>query len=325
MKKFLPKIFLATSALSLTLFTLLFLLIYSENYLFDNLYYRKSIFHGYHKNHSKLPGESTPKLIENRVNDVRMLVSSIDNDSSQVLGVSDNDNYNIAVIGDSFVYGTGLRDNQRFVNILERKLNKIKPTKVYSYAIPSDSILENYTKFKISKEQNNIDLYVIGLVDNDLLIDPFTFKYAGQENDFNYLKKDCPQPVFNPNNDDPYIKWEDMLITLVYPSFSSEYSGLCFLNKISSEIAQENSIFFVLSSFDPSDDNNNTSSPYGHYLLSMHKYVNTIRDNGGNVLNDSKIQFEPISEAEGHPSVETNKQYAESLFNEITTNKRYNF
>ena len=84
---------------------------------------------------------------------------------------STKDIYTIALIGDSFAYGLGVRENESFGRILEAKLNKIKPTKIYVLALPGDSIVENYAKFLLMDSSVRVDLYIFSMVKNDLVYD----------------------------------------------------------------------------------------------------------------------------------------------------------
>ena len=56
-------------------------------------------------------------------------------------------------------YGLGVKTDETLVANLEKKLNKIKPTKIYNYSQPRDDIINNYTKYKTAKENKNPTAY----------------------------------------------------------------------------------------------------------------------------------------------------------------------
>ena len=108
-----------------------------ENQFFDQVLFQKSPLHGYVKNKHNL--DYISPFHYTRAKDLislRRYSSSMQKDSDAT--------FTIVIIGDSFTYGMGIRNNQRFLTKLEKKLDKIKPTKIYSLALPGDNFLDYY-------------------------------------------------------------------------------------------------------------------------------------------------------------------------------------
>src|SRR3989344_6833304 len=112
---------------------------FSEKYFFDKFYYYKSASHGYvNPIWNPLINGSNPSIVEERIKDLRALIEITRKDSEANNQLSPSNYFRIAIIGDSMVYGLGIRNNERFSYLLEQKLNKIKPTKAYILAQPAD-------------------------------------------------------------------------------------------------------------------------------------------------------------------------------------------
>lgn len=137
----------------------------SEIFFFDKFYYQKSIDFGYF--HFPPNKKSTLEVFGKRSQDVLTLLN---NKSPDVKGHTSHGNYTIAIVGDSYVWGQGLKNNDRFPILLERKLSNLKDTKVYSFGMSGDGILDYYVKYQKIKELYDIDLYVYVLTVNDILI-----------------------------------------------------------------------------------------------------------------------------------------------------------
>jgi hypothetical protein len=133
----------------------------SEKFFFDKFFYQKSIKYGYilSKRDAKL--EDFGK----RAADVLTLLKHPEElRSSQGL-------FTVAIIGDSFVWGQGIRNQDRFAEVLEKKIKKIRPARVLSLALCGDSLYDNYIKYQILIRNGiHVDFFVFGLVDNDLVL-----------------------------------------------------------------------------------------------------------------------------------------------------------
>lgn len=161
------RVALAIAATGLTIFTCYWL---AEHLFFDRFFYQKSPAHGYWVASSELlPGLA---FFGSRASDTRSLLTAMPATSSSILGRNDDRQiYTIAVIGDSYTWGTGVRESQRFVRQLEARLNQERPTKVLSLALEGDNLLDHWLKYQLLKEQQaDLDLVIFALVHNDGLL-----------------------------------------------------------------------------------------------------------------------------------------------------------
>ncbi|MEO8581504.1 MAG: SGNH/GDSL hydrolase family protein [Patescibacteria group bacterium] len=304
-----------------------------EHYFFDKLFYQKSAIHGYekdtaslvtslYKNNSDLPKEQQPSwFIKERIKDLHQLVAS--NTNSPILGVStskeENSVFKIVIIGDSFVYGTGVRENQRFGNVLEEKLNKIKPTKVYSLGLNGDSIVDNYLKYLLAQKEIQPDLVIFGMVENDLFLN--SPRYPNHENLMNTLKEKCTLPQFEYYFEDPTASYDEQLAKAYLPSFSDEYGNICYMDQILQQIDMSKSFFFVFNDL----YSQNEDQPQKKIMT---KYERMVIDHNGVVIHPSdpeNAHYYTVSKQEGHPSARQHEEYAEKLFSEITSNSTWGF
>ncbi len=140
----------------------------AETYFFDKFFYFKSIEHGYWGVEQKFSRESFGE----RASDLIQLDKdfSVINSGERVLGVSSDEIYTIALIGDSYVWGQGVRFEDTVSQLLEKKLNQYKNTTVLSLGDSGDSILDFLMRYDRAKQTYPIDLYIFVLVQNDFLL-----------------------------------------------------------------------------------------------------------------------------------------------------------
>lgn len=321
------KLFLLLFSLCTTLISAWFAFVLAETFFFDKLIYKKSPLQGYTKDSWKVVQSKSNLLIENRVRDLLALINQ-DNTEEKVLGTQTGGEYTISLIGDSTAYGLGVRDNQSFGRVLETKLNKIRPTKVYVLALPGDSIVENYAKFLLVKNRIIPDLYIFLMDINDLIYG-HSDKYPNEDKVYEFLRKSCPGPEF-------IYEWEDenfegRLINGYVPSYSDKFSNRCWVEVSVKNIVRQSVRFFFFSTFSLEDLDQ--TAKYG--LDSARKserdieldYIGLVENNGGVVVNrlDIPVKKEFVSEKENHPSKEVHRLYAETLFQEIITNPQWGF
>lgn len=299
-----------------------------EKYYFDKLFYKKSQDHGYIDQKvgegNVLTLKNSP-TIENRIKDMRFILNPANRNTR--IDASNKKVFTIALIGDSFVYGQGVLQELRMGNVLEEKLNKIRPTRVYSLGIPGDNIFHNYTKYKLAKDSIQPDVYVFGMVENDLLIDDVDKYNDGQT--YAEIKNLCPLPEFHLDN-----WWKlgnDVRKKAFYPPFLPQYSNSCYLKTILSDLDRNDNIIFF--SFEYAGDKepqikDDDLDSYGEYMTYHYKKI--VLDNGFPVLqptleNSTPAIYETVSKTESHPSSNAHEQFADLLFKEITNNKKWRF
>lgn len=308
---------------------------YAEKYYFDKLFYRKSQKHGYLKSNSEDLTQIQNREIRKRIEDVISLVEA-HNNSAQVLGVQSNQEYKIAIIGDSFVYGGGIKRDERFSEILESKLDNFQPTTVYNLSLNGDNIIEHLAKYKLAESHLNPDLYIIGIVNNDFMVDRID-RYPDQEKWFNEMKSRCPKEVFIYNWEGyEEMTWEEVFLKGYYPSGLDSYSNTCLLIEALSEMDKSKIIFFPIT---PMLEESSILLPDTYQNINqevrlkdqwlMLKYINAITMQDGYFLyydySNVPEDMMRVSEKEGHYSKYVNKQIAEKLYEEITSNQKWNF
>lgn len=286
-----------------------------EKYFFDKLFYKKSVAHGYIDCKNGCDFEKFGK----RAEDIQKIYGRSLEPSSLVLGESIDDTYTIALIGDSVTWGTGVKENETVPAVLEKKLSRLKKTKVLQLGFPADDFLENYIKYKLIQQTHSIDLYVFIIIENDLLFN----REEKYDKDLQRQKlSECTGSndliTYNYNEETPGYNYSE----LVSKSFNNP-QNLCVLEKVT-PLYPKNSIFLV-----PNWWSGGTFNLYSEHL----------KKEGYKVLFTEKARDYPkyyeywqgqrnyfrVSEAESHPSKTAHEMYADILFEEIINNSVWGF
>jgi len=302
-----------------------------ETYFFDKLFYKKSALFGYWVDYGNAVQGNKFFLIDERIKDLHQLIA-LNDSKNKVLGTTTNapnKEYKVAIIGDSIAYGMGVKQQEAFPILLEKELNKVRPTKVYLLAQAGDDLVDNYTKFEMAEKVLDVDLYVFTLVDNDLVFNPPNWIPHNQEA-LAELEVGCTQPDFL----QPYTTmWPNdpvkLLNELYYPSFSPQYTPYCILQHVAKKLpANKTLLLSVFPYIEPQDLSASSSDYDKKYSYVMDTYSSAFRAQGDRILsvNDyPDFKYIPVSEHEGHPSATTHQMYANILFQEITTNPQWRF
>lgn len=329
-------------SIGLTLVSIWACLRISEIYFFDKFYYTKSPTFGYIRPvPNPLGNSNNPPTIEERIKDLRLIFSGKTQETlatekpslvGRVLGVFDDQTdstvkpYVVFLIGDSYVYGNGVRVSERMSVFLEKKLRAIRPTKVYTLAQSGDSIVDNYYKLQAAEKVIQPDIAIMGMVVNDFILDQ-TDKYPDELVFYNQLREECPQEERKVQWTGPQMTPEEGMMLNLYPSISEDYANICYYERILERMEGKPVLFY---SFDPlSPDPPPESEEYawkGWQI--MHTYASRAQLHGFGFTSPNNIEnfvFTPRATIEGHPSVKTHELFAESLFKEITTNPRWGF
>lgn len=293
----------------------------AEKYFFDKFFYKKSIKHGYlfcddEGCHLKRYGKRSEDI------EKLYLTSKSTLETSRVLGKSVNDVFTIAVYGDSYVWGQGVLESERLTSILEKKLNRIRNTRVLSFGWPGDSALDNLLKYQMASERFTIDMSIFVLVKNDLLL-----RESNQYPSATYeeIKKSCTglENDFVYNEDSDSLGY-DYIMKLVFDSYHNK-QNLCVLEKVLELYPKENAIYFVTQEF--------ILDPESY----THKYIESLERAGLYVTSYELANRLPkyehywdnkpflVSKMEGHPSKYAHEMYADALFEEITSNPQWGF
>jgi hypothetical protein len=279
----------------------------AEKYFFDKFFYYKSTTYGYWIPKKELSFSD----FGSRAKDINIL--NIVN--RNILGIKDDNSYKIAIIGDSFVWGQGIKNEQRFAAILENKLNKIKPTKIYSLGFTGDNIFDNYLKYKKSINIfGKMDLYIFALYNNDFVINNDERYNTNQLIEKNLLKY-CPNNTYITDQQCNYNDVEkcNQYHFIKDSSLDTKSTNYCLYKNLLPLMPQKNTMYIDLGSL---LENNEVQKKFSQ-IISTDLNVKTFP------YNDSIKAH--VSYKEGHPSVSSNKTYADFLYQEITTNKKWRF
>lgn len=318
------KIILSTAALVLgsTVVSLWLILMIGETFFFDRLFYQKSAFHGYlSSNAYSLASLASNHVTKKRIADIEYLFA---NNDQRILGSHiDEDIFVVAVIGDSMTYGQGVRENEVATKVLEQKLNRVRPTKVYNLGISGDDFIDNFTKYQVARQVINPDLVIFTIVDNDLTFNEIS-RYPNRDHYKAQLLEGCIQPELKFIWGD--MPWTEQIVRHYIPSISSEYANQCiFINGIK-QIDKTKTLFV---SFDSTEVAPETITPetdvYQQLAYLMNYFRSTIIKEGGEFVNNLKYKFvvRPISAKEGHPSKYSHRKFAEMLFSETTKHETW--
>lgn len=328
--RFFKKLLLASLAFVLAIFFTNYI---AERFFFDKIFFGKSENYGYSKKvgaYNMVNMEPFSPLLEKRITDLRHIVSLGKNEiQGHVMGANTAEGsvFNIALIGDSFVYGMGVKLEDTIGKHLEKKLNTTRRSKVYSLALSGDSILDDYAKLQLAEKYLQPDVSVIVIVENDTNFD-FIDKYPGGQEIFDRISPLCPGKlyVFDYKN---VVTIDDVTTLVDYPSWSPDYRNICLVRSIVTEMNQRDRIFYVALSY-PFDSQELKS--YGSSEASinaaevMEKYVSFIQETHGNVVFPKReLIYKQVSQKEGHSSGETNKEYADIIYNELVSNPKWKF
>ncbi|MFA5894629.1 MAG: hypothetical protein WC851_02545 [Candidatus Shapirobacteria bacterium] len=293
--------------LVLTISTYQFCYFIAEKYFFDKFFFFKSISHGY-----SVPGTKNNSLKKygDRARDLIVLSS----DKKNVLGVTtDKKIYNIAIIGDSFVWGQGIRNDQRFATLIEKQLNKIRPTKVYSFGSNGDNAFDDYQKYQESINVfGPMNTYIFGFYNNDLVFnhdDRYqTSKLLSEKLSIGCTGESIYDPDFDPNNLNDLAFYQAKL-----KSLKENTVNLCSFRKLANLLPKENALYIDLGSIE------NDHEVKRDFAKITSQYFSVL------TLNSSDYLKARVSIKEGHPSAYSNQLYTDAIVKEITTNPKYKF
>ncbi len=284
----------------------------AEKYFFDKFFYQKNTNYGYWIPNKKLSYQD----FGDRAKDLLAL----DNKNLK----ADPYKYNIVVFGDSHLWGQGIKNEQRFAKLLEDKLNKFFPTKVYSFGKPGNDIID-YRNFLVKTQYYfTANLYIVLPVDNDALIN-------SNHDDSTILsncQKEFPKlnPIFTPKDYEKVSNQTSYLEEQISLSWQNQMN-VCVVDKSLQFFPVNKTIFLI-------DKNYNRDNPHlkiyqqlifqnGQYQISTEvgKFMNKYRNN----FNKKVYSNFQVSHLDPHPNALANQMYADILFDEIITNSKWGF
>jgi len=287
-----------------------------ERYFFDKLFYKKSITHGY----VDCWGDECDWVrFGNRAEEYLALIKLKRQRPTQqqdVLGAASENKFQIAVIGDSFTWGQGIKNEQRMAFILEQKFRKHRDNVVYSFALPGENVLGNFAKINTLKSMIRPNIWVYFFVSNDIL--PEWYDRYGEKHRKLLFSKCNGEPVF----DTLVEKVRDY--HLYVDSGWSNSVNICLMSEFVFLLPQNTMIFIP----------NECGDTVGTKMIQ--KIVKNLRSDIAVITAEQyakrKYSFSNgkecsqafrISQLENHPSAAANQMYADVLYDEILLNPRW--
>lgn len=312
MKRNVTPVFFALISLSVSFFVAGIVL---EKIFFDEVYYKKSITHGYWPVDEQVRMEDFGK----RGRDMATLMNNINN-TKIVLGATTlREVYTILVFGDSYVWGKGIKNEHRFAKVLEETLNTIRPTRVIALGNSGDNLLDNYLKYLLSTRIfPEASLYIFGVVNNDLFMNQ-RHRYDAATN-VSSLLSGCEGAVVNDLLPGETYNKEDYARRIIM-SAEKTSTNWCVFQKLLRVLPTNKTMYLNLDGF-----------LYPGWEI-INAIMNEFVSNGMNVIprampavnKEDNNRRMLVSEKDSHPSAYANKKIADVLFREITTNPTWGF
>jgi len=307
---------------------------FAETYFFDKIFYYKSIDHGYWVPGKELLldsfGERSLDLIQLDEN------FQIIQDGNQSFKLDDDETYTIALIGDSYIWGQGLRFEDTVSQILEKQLNEHRKTEVLSLGYSGDSILDYLMRYEKTKQTYSVDLYLFMLVGNDLLLTDGNRNQYNDHQIMQFCQKSFPElkPVYDLSNDENKTKsigqstdMKENWLERFDQSWNSVLN-LCVLDQSLSQLPQKNAIY-VVSSYEHSDPSQPQWEIYKNYLKKHEKTTIYLTD--AKKMEEyapfwkSPDKYYPVSDQDSHPSKLIHNMTAKLIFQEISLDPYWKF
>ena len=277
-----------------------------DRYCFDKLIYRKNNYLAEMYGYRKLNGN----LCKAQLNSEGF--------RDDEFYPKEEEEYLVLIVGDSTVYGQGLLKHRRFSELLEKKLEKIQPTRVLNLGICGTNIYQHYNRITKYKEILNPDLIIISFSENDLLVWNSLFNFPQE------LSSDGV--VLDIRTDEDESKY----IEKVLASYDEASPNIEMAKYVASLLPKKEVLIISLGYLDID----------GEYNIKLEETLSIFRDHDLRVIDAKDLYrnkykelsieregkaFMAISEKEKHPNSLANKMFAERLFEEITTNTDFNY
>jgi len=269
---------------------------------FDKLIYRKDPDYGYIPMNTEWFYACSAGLNSNGFRDIEFYPKK-------------DDEFLILVIGDSLVYGQGLRIKDRFTNLLKNKLNNIRKTQVFNLGRCGANLNQNYVNAEEYRKKLNPDLIIFSLYENDLLI-------KKGMSDFSYpADQDVSgqKIVYDSSPGDTSIAYSQQVLG----SFDEDTINYSMLLDLALKMPKDKTLYYLLTYWAPN--------------ANQYKLLNVFNQYGFPIINNFELYFAKyekldnkkfglqISPKETHPNATANKMFAERLYQEIVSNPQLGF
>lgn len=313
-------ILLLVSFLLLFTSTLLFYFL-AEKYFFDKFFYYKSVDHGYWVFEKDKPSTVSYEDFGERSLYYRQLRHGTDVDDLLPNHLNAEDLFTIAVIGDSYTWGQGVRWPKTFSQVLEKKLQRNFDVRVITVANCGDFIVDYLLDYRQVKKFYNPDFYVFALVVNDLAPHISTYEQLKDEPIIRVCESNFPEEEANieRNSDIDYLDDQELFDPFVLGNPINE----CFVQESIKQLPTEKSIYLLTESyfawakerlnfFREILELENKTIIDSKKIVDLPKYEKYLDDyergNYSSLL---------VSKKDGHPSALVHELYAELLYEAI--------
>lgn len=226
-----------------------------------------------------------------------------------------DDEFLILAVGDSLVYGLGLRIEDRFTNLLDMKLNRIRNTRVFNLGRCGENLYRNYVTAEEYRKKLNPDLIIFSLYENDLLIkkDLSDFPYPADQDVHDQ------KIVYDASPRDTYPTYSQRVLG----TFDENTVNYSMLLDLAPQMAKDKTLYYLLTYTAPDSIH--------HKLLNVFNYY------GYPIINNFDLYFDKykkyshkkyglqVSPREFHPNSLANQMFAERLYQEIMFNAKWGF
>ncbi len=306
----------------LLLFSSIFLFYFlAEKYFFDKFFYYKSVDHGYWVFEENKPSTLSYEDFGERSLYYRQLRHGTDVEDLLPSYLNDKKSFTIAVIGDSYTWGQGVRWSKTFSQILEKKLQKDFDVRVITIANCGDFIVDYLVDYRKAEKFYNPDFYVFALVVNDLAPHISTYEDLKKEPIIRVCESNFPEEKTNieRNSDVDYLDDSNLFDPFVLGNPINE----CFVKESIKQLPTEQSIYLL------------TESYFEWAQERLDFFRETLELEGKSIVDSKKILDLPkykkhlndyerwnyksltVSKKDGHPSALVHELYAELLYEAI--------
>ncbi|MBU1130022.1 hypothetical protein KKE45_01730 [Patescibacteria group bacterium] len=303
----------------------------AEKFFFDKFFYQKSVEHGYWIQGKSLNERDFGKRSEDLIAlDERFGLLK----EGRVLGDTseDNDVFTVAVIGDSYVWGPGVRFEDTVTQVLEKKLNKIGSVEVLSFARSGNSILDYLFMYDRVSQIYDVDLYVFVLVNNDVILNRDN-RLNG--NDYGFVVENCSRSISEEevvydlnwselSERNELSKLRKMYLTELELAWQNPVN-LCVMKESMKQLPRDRAVYLITN--DCQNMTDNRIRQFGVYKELLKNYDKDIIDTDlYEILEGSeKWGCLTVSEKESHPPKLVHGIYADILYKKIVENNEYGF
>lgn len=285
---------IAVSIVMASITTFLILWIFFYDYWFNVFVYQKNYDYGYF-----LTGNESFESFGERGKDMQVFMNELNNmDIEEKWGICDT-TFDVLLLGDSNVWGQGIRNEDRFAYLLESKLSEEIDVDFNVLGGSGDSLLDNYVKYALVRDHaKGVDLVILTINGNDLL---FTKNTPYNSDEYLDLLYSCGEEglVMNPES---YTDSEEYS-EIAQSSTDADSVNYCVMKKIMDRFPSNTLVFDY-----------GMDASYDHMLkyIEVQGFVVSVAD-----LSSLREGEEFVSDIELHPSRAANRIFFKTIYDHL--------